>query len=75
LGPGIPALVDGGAYWDGAGAGSLDGAGPPSMDDIDMLLLALPVRAIEPSAGSSRPLGNADEGPTETGGGLGGGRL
>lgn len=45
------------------------------MDDIDMLLPVLPVRGSDPRAGSSRPPGNADGGPTDTGGGLGWGGI
>lgn len=41
------------------------------MDDMDMLLPVLAVRGNEPNAGNSRPPGNADGGPTETGGGRG----
>lgn len=44
------------------------------MDDMDIELPVLPVLGIEPRAGSSRPPGNAVGGPTDTGGGLGGGR-
>jgi hypothetical protein len=43
------------------------------MDDMDMELLLLPVLAIEPRAGSSRPEGNDMGGPTATGGARGGG--
>lgn len=42
------------------------------MEDIDMEL-ALPVRVIELKAGSSRPGGYAEGGPTATWGALGGG--
>jgi hypothetical protein len=45
------------------------------MDDMDMLLPVLPVRGNDPKAGNSRPPGNADGGPTETGGGRGAGGI
>lgn len=43
------------------------------MDDIDMLLPALPARGSGPRAGSSRPPGKADGGPAEAAGARGGG--
>lgn len=41
---------------------------------MDMELPPVPVLGKDPRAGSSRPPGNAVGGPTETGGGLGGGK-
>lgn len=70
-GPETPPDVDGGPK-DGPG-GSRDWEGPPSIEDIDMELPPLVVLGSDPSAGSSRPPGKATGGPTETGGGRGGG--
>lgn len=72
-GPGAAEEADE-AYWGGT-AGSLVGGGPPSMDDIDILLPELPVLGSDSSAGSSRPRGNVVGGPTDRGGGRGCGRL
>lgn len=50
------------------------GGNPPSIDEIDMLLVpVLDGRPRFDSDGSSRPEGNDVGGPTDTGGALGGG--
>jgi hypothetical protein len=53
--------------------GSREAGGPPSIEEIDMLSLPLEGRPREGSDGNSRPDEKALGGPTETGGGLGGG--
>jgi hypothetical protein len=47
--------------------------GPPSMEEMDMLLPLLAGRPSGGRVGSSRPEGKVVGGPTETGGALGGG--
>lgn len=49
------------------------GGGPPSIEEIDMLSLPLEGRPKGGNDGNSRLDGKALGGPTETGGGLGGG--
>lgn len=69
-GGGAAFVVTGDVYCGGAGGG-----GPrdsPSIDDIDMLVLdGRPAK--DASEGNSRPEGKAVGGPTDTGGGRGGG--
>ena len=66
-------MLIGEAYCDEAGSREA-GGGPPSIDEIDMLLP--PVLCGRPKGGSdgrSRPDGKDVGGPTDTGGALGGG--
>ena len=61
-----------GGYGPAGTPGSRAGGGPPSIDEMDMLLPE-PVRGRDSRAGSWRSLGNAFGGPIATGGARGGG--
>lgn len=66
-------MLTGEVYCDG-GCSRAAGGGPPSIEDIDMLLPAvLGGRPSEFKEGNSRPDGKAVGGPTETGGARSGG--
>jgi hypothetical protein len=66
-------VLTGEVYCD-VGCSRAAGGGPPSIEEIDMLLPAvLEGRPNEVNEGSSRLDGKAEGGPTETGGARGGG--
>jgi hypothetical protein len=69
---GAAEVVMGEAYCE-EGCSRGGGGGPPSIEDIDMLLPLLCGRPNADSDGRSRFVGKPVGGPTDTGGGLGGG--
>lgn len=67
-------IACGAGYWDGGGPCSRPAAeGPPSIDDMDMLLLTLLGRCMDDNAGRSRLVGKDAGGPIAGAGCLDGG--
>lgn len=63
-------MLIGEVYWPGIGS-RVAGVGPPSNDEMDMLLPAVLGGLFKGGGGSSRPLGKPAGGPTDTGGARG----